>query len=187
MTVSLTFCGAAGTVVADGVRVRFWNAGHILGSASIEVEIVAPADDVGGRPVRRLLFSGDIGPEHKLFHPDPDAPHDLDAVVCEGTYGGRVRERPTPERRRRVLGEEVRAALARKGMLLIPALAVERTQELLVDLAWLIDRGDLPKVPVFLDSPLAIRATAVFGAHAEALEDDRTRKRLLGEMARLLG
>lgn len=155
----------AWTPVATGVRVRFWNAGHILGSASIEVEI----DEEPSK--RRLLFSGDIGPEHKLFHPDPDAPRGFDAVVCEGTYGGRTRERLTPDQRRGVLLNEVRDALSRKGMLLIPAFAVERTQELLVDLAWLIHRGELPKVPVFLDSPLAIRATAVYGSHASGLED----------------
>ncbi|MET4697558.1 metallo-beta-lactamase family protein [Constrictibacter sp. MBR-5] len=158
----------AWTRVAEGVRVRFWNAGHILGSASIEVEIAASE---AGEPAHRILFSGDIGPEHKLFHPDPDAPQGMDVVVCEGTYGGRTRERVTPEQRRKVLAREVRAALDRRGMMLIPAFAVERTQELLADLALLLHHGELPKVPVFLDSPLAIRATGVFGAHAEDLED----------------
>ncbi len=152
----------------DGIRARFWNAGHILGAASIELEIaVAPP------PQRRLrlLFSGDIGPEHKLFHPDPQAPNNFDYVICESTYGGRVREDASPTRRRAVLADEINQAMARNGTLVIPAFAVERTQELLLDLAALLDDGAIPAVPVFLDSPLAIRVTSAFGRHLDALED----------------
>ena len=154
--------------VGDGVRARFWNAGHILGAASIEVEIAT-----GQRSPRvlRLLFSGDIGPEHKLFHPDPEAPENLDFVCCESTYGGRKRGDVSPEKRRQILAHEVKTALKRGGNLLIPVFAVERTQELLLDLSVLFDRGELPKVPVFLDSPLAIKATKVFLKNADLLED----------------
>ena len=154
--------------VLPGVRVRFWNAGHILGAASIEVCITEKS--FGGDKVR-LLFSGDIGPDHKLFHPDPDGPDNLDYVICEATYGGRHRiDLPVAERRAR-LSQEVTEALNKNGVLLIPSFAVERTQELLADLAILINQGALPQVPVFLDSPLAIRATQVFENHAENLED----------------
>jgi len=153
--------------VGEGVRARFWNAGHILGAASIEVE----ADSGRRRPrLLRLLFSGDVGPGHKLFHPDPDAPENFDFVICESTYGGRARTRADPERRRRILAAEVERALKRGGNLLIPAFAVERTQELLLDLSILFNTGKLASVPVFLDSPLAIHATEVFARHAEALE-----------------
>jgi len=110
----------------------------------------------------RLLFSGDIGPEHKLFHPDPDAPENFDYLICESTYGGRERTRVDDEARRLVLAEEVKAALRNDGMLLIPAFAVERTQELLADLTVLQESGAVPASPIFLDSPLAIRATEVF-------------------------
>lgn len=154
--------------VGSGVRARYWNAGHILGSASIEVEVTS-----GDRDARlsRLLFSGDIGPDHKLLHPDPEAPGDWDWVCCEATYGGRSRVDVTPEHRRDVLAEEVNTALARGGNLLIPAFAVERTQELLLDLGALFDQGRIPPAPVFLDSPLAIRATEVFEMNASDLED----------------
>ena len=154
--------------VGEGVRARFWNAGHILGAASIEVEIAT-----GQRSPRviRLLFSGDIGPEHKLFHPDPEAPENLDYVCCESTYGGRTRGHVTAERRRNILANEVKTALKRGGNLLIPVFAVERTQELLLDLTMLFDSGELPKVPVFLDSPLAIKATKAFEKNADELED----------------
>lgn len=154
--------------VGEGVRARFWNAGHILGAASIEVEIATGQRD---RRVCRLLFSGDIGPEHKLFHPDPEAPDNFDYVCCESTYGGRRRGDVSAEKRRRILAQEVKTALQRGGNLLIPVFAVERTQELLLDLTVLFDSGELPKVPVFLDSPLAIKATSAFEKNADALED----------------
>lgn len=152
----------------SGVRARFWNAGHILGAASIEVEI---ATGDSRRRILRLLFSGDLGPGHKIFHPDPDAPENYDYIVVESTYGDRERPAMTPAARRRLLRDEVSAAMKRGGNLLIPAFAVERTQELLFDLGRLFAKGELPRLQVFLDSPLAIRATEVFSNHARDLED----------------
>jgi metallo-beta-lactamase family protein len=144
-----------------GFRVQFWNAGHVLGSASIEMH-------VGGV---HLLFSGDIGPHHKAFHADPAAPVGLDHVVCESTYGDRVREELSIEERRTQLGAEINAALLRGGNLVIPVFALERTQELLLDIAMLINTGRLASPQVFIDSPLATRATGVFAQHAGELED----------------
>lgn len=146
---------------APGLRARLWNAGHILGSASVEIE-------AGGA---RLLFSGDIGPAHKAFHPDPEAPAGFDHVVCESTYGDRPREEVTIDQRRTLLEAEIKGALTRGGNLVIPVFALERTQELLLDVASLINSGRLPHVRLFVDSPLASRATDVFAAHKEALED----------------
>lgn len=146
---------------APGFRARLWNAGHILGSASIELEAGAV----------RILFSGDLGPENKTFQSDPDAPRGLDFVICESTYGGRSRPKPGIEERRTSLETEVKAALARGGNLVIPAFALERTQELLLDLARLADANRIPNVPIFVDSPLASQATEVFAAHAAELED----------------
>lgn len=153
---------------APGVRARYWNAGHILGSASIEVEIETGRDERGSL---RLLFSGDIGGSAQMFHAAPDSPDDLDYIICEATYGGRVRTPLTPEKRRQALGVEVRAALKKGGTLVMPAFAVERTQELLADLVELISEKQIPEVPIFLDSPLAIRATEVFVDHANDLEN----------------
>lgn len=145
----------------EGFRVRLWNAGHILGAASAEVE-------AGGV---RLLCSGDIGPEHKAFHPDPEAPAGFDHVICESTYGDRTRQKFTMEQRRALLEQEVVQAIARGGNLIIPSFALERTQELLLDLATLADSNRIPNVQIFVDSPLANKATRVFAAHAEELED----------------
>ena len=151
-----------------GVRVRYWNAGHILGSASIEIEVDDPAGD---RPIR-ILFSGDLGPEHKQFHPDPEGPGGIDFLVCESTYGDRARKELAPAARRAALRSEVNRALrGGEGVLVIPAFSVERTQELLADLASLLDDGGVGDPLVFLDSPLAIRATGAFAKHAPALED----------------
>jgi metallo-beta-lactamase family protein len=156
------------TNVGKGIRAQYWNAGHILGSASIELEILNGTHD---QRTLRLLFSGDLGPEHKLFHPDPEAPEDLDFIFCESTYGGRQRKSVTTQQRRAILADEVQQALARGGNLVIPAFAVERTQELLLDLHILLNEGAFPNTTVFLDSPMAVRATSVFAKYAGVLED----------------
>jgi metallo-beta-lactamase family protein len=148
-----------------GLRARFWKAGHILGASSIELEI---ASGSGDDPVR-ILFSGDLGGNESTLHQPPDAPSGLDYLVVEATYGNRDRPRLTLEQRRENLAEEVSTALAAGGNLIIPAFAVERTQELLLDLGRLFATRRLPESPVFLDSPLAIRATEVFRDHAGEL------------------
>ena len=162
--------------VMPGVRARYWNAGHLLGSASIEIEFAG--EGAAGKPLR-VLASGDLGPDAKLLEPDPEAPTGLDYVICESTYGDEDRPPVTRRVRREHLAAEVRAAQARGGALLIPAFAVERTQELIVDLVDLMERGDIPAAPIFLDSPLAIRATEVFRQHADSLESDVDVARLL--------
>lgn len=149
----------------SGVRARYWNAGHILGSASIELEVLD-----GGRPLR-LLFSGDLGPDETTFHEDPEAPAGVDHLIVESTYGDRDREDLTVEQRRAHLAREVRDALAAGGNLLIPAFAVERSQELLYTILDLMRRGEIPEAKVFLDSPLAVRATQVFKHHRDTLAE----------------
>ena len=148
-----------------GVRVRLWNAGHMLGSVSVELEI----EDAEGTV--RLLFSGDIGPEEKVFHNPPTAPTGADYIVCESTYGDRERDDMTVEDRRALLESEIGAALGRGGNLVIPCFAVERSQELLHDIGVLLTERRIPQARVFLDSPLARRVTQVFARHATALED----------------
>ena len=146
---------------APGIRARLWNAGHILGAASVEVE-------AGGA---RLLFSGDLGPDNKAFLASPAAARGFDAVVCEATYGDTVRAPVTLHQRRRQLADEINAARARGGNLVIPAFALERTQELLLDIAMLSRAGAIGQAQLFVDSPLANRVTQVFRAHADTLED----------------
>jgi metallo-beta-lactamase family protein len=153
--------------VADGFRARYWNSGHLLGSASIEIE-AQPAKSAT-EPLR-LLFSGDVGPDAKLLQSIPEGPRGLNHIICESTYGNVERPPTSDESRRKLLLEEVQAALHRNGAMLIPSFAVERTQELLVDLVGLIESGALPPCPIFIDSPLASKASRVFSAHARELE-----------------
>jgi metallo-beta-lactamase family protein len=150
-----------------GVRARFWNAGHILGSASIELQV---SEAEGEAPVH-LLFSGDLGPDEKVFYFEPEAPAGFDDIICESTYGDRDRAEVTVEERRAILCKEIKDALAAGGNLVIPAFAVERTQELLHDIGVLLHEEKIPSAPVFLDSPLANHATEVFVKYAATLED----------------
>ena len=150
-----------------GVKVRFWNAGHLLGSASAEIHL----DDAKSGKSLSMLFSGDLGPEEKAFHPEPDAPTGYDYVICESTYGDRDREDYTLEKRRDAMKEELTRGLKAGGNVIIPAFAVERSQELLHDIGVLLQSGDIPACEVYLDSPLARKATEVFIKHSDELQD----------------
>jgi metallo-beta-lactamase family protein len=148
-----------------GVRARYWNAGHILGSASIEVEV---AD--GDKKIT-ILFSGDLGPDEKVFYKAPDAPSGFDYILSESTYGGRERQDYTLDQRREALRTEINDALKRGGNLVIPAFAVERSQELLHDIGLLIKDKDISPSRVFLDSPLASKVTAVYRKYESMFDD----------------
>ena len=142
--------------VLPGLEAVWWEAGHILGGASVEVRAE------GGEGPQRLLFSGDIGPGGRDYMPDPEGPSGVDHLILESTYGDRARERVTPEARRALLARELNAAHEAGGPLLIPAFAVERSQELLADIMTIRDDGQAPVADIFLDSPLASEVTEVF-------------------------
>lgn len=154
--------------ITDTVRARFWNAGHLLGSASVEVEI---SENGSPKDMTRLLFSGDIGPDYKLLEDEPEAPTEIDHLICESTYGDTDRQEVTEESRRKTLLGIITSAQHRKGALLIPSFAVERTQELLVDIVALIEQGAMPSCPIFIDSPLATKASAIFAKHAHEFKN----------------
>ena len=149
-----------------GIRARYWNAGHLLGSASIEVEV----DQAGQKPTR-LLFSGDIGPDNKLLETDPVAPNSWDYIICESTYGGRDRFERSLEKRREILANELKDAAARGGVMLIPSFAVERTQEVVTDLVYVMDHNQAPTGNIFIDSPLANKATEILRKYASEIEN----------------
>ncbi|MDR3474222.1 MAG: MBL fold metallo-hydrolase [Devosia sp.] len=151
-----------------GVRAKYWDAGHILGSASIEVEV----EDADGSKVH-LMFSGDIGPDEKVFYRRPEGPSGFDYILCESTYGGRERVQYTLESRRETLRDVVNEALGRGGNLVIPTFAVERSQELLHDLGTLIKEKEIDPQLVFLDSPLASKVTAVYKKYAAMFADSQ--------------
>jgi metallo-beta-lactamase family protein len=142
--------------VAPGISATYWEAGHILGSASIEVRVETAE---GGET---LLFSGDLGPGGSDFLPDPQGPSGIDYLIMESTYGDRERLTLGGNARRALLAKELNDAHTAGGPLLIPAFAVERSQELLADLLTLMEEHQVPQADVFLDSPLAIEATEIF-------------------------
>ena len=149
--------------VTEGVRAQFVDAGHILGSASVVIE----ATENG--TLRRLVFSGDIGREGLAIIRDPEPPPGgADVIVCESTYGDRDHESVSDAREH--LARVVRDTAARGGRLFIPAFAVGRTQELVYDLHGLRQEGKIPSIPIAIDSPLAIDATAVFAMHPETFD-----------------
>ena len=143
--------------ILPGIHLTFTEAGHILGSASV----VLDCDD-GGR-TRRVVFSGDIGRSGMPIIRDPAPPAGADVVIMESTYGSRAH--PPLEDAHARLAQVVTETAARGGKLLIPAFAVGRTQELVYDLHALARAGRIPAIPIYIDSPLAIDATAVFELH----------------------
>ena len=150
--------------VVPGVRATFVDAGHILGSASVVV------DCTEGNVRRRLVFSGDIGRWGLPIIRDPQPPRGADTLVMESTYGDRDHESVAEARAR--LGAVVRQTVKRGGRVIIPSFAVGRTQELVYDLHALARAGEMPAIPIYIDSPLAIDATTVFEMHPEIF--DRT-------------
>lgn len=151
--------------VVPGVRVRFTDAGHILGSAAVVVEAT------GNGGTKTLVFSGDVGRWGLPIIRDPSPPTDAaDVVILESTYGNRDHE--SVEGAQAHLARVVRETAAKGGRVLIPAFAVGRAQELVYDLHRMLRAGDIPRVPIVIDSPLATLATAVFEHNAELF--DRT-------------
>ncbi len=138
-------------LAAPGLSIYLRNAGHILGSASVRVK----ADD--GTTV---AFTGDIGNAPSPYLPDPDPITDADALFIESVYGDRLHDHR--ESRTADLRDAMKKAIEKGGAILMPAFSMERTQLMLYELSNLFDAGELPKIPVFLDSPLAINVTDVY-------------------------
>jgi metallo-beta-lactamase family protein len=151
--------------LSDGIRATFLDAGHILGSASILLEL-----DEGGQH-RRVLFSGDLGYSQRVILRDPVTPDAVDVVVMETTYGDRLHKSLQPSIDE--LYEAIHDTFRRGGNVIIPSFALERTQEILYYLREGIEEDALPKsMQVFLDSPMAISATEIFRRHPECYDDD---------------
>ncbi|MFN8570444.1 MAG: MBL fold metallo-hydrolase [Gemmatimonadaceae bacterium] len=148
--------------VVPGVVATYVDAGHILGSASVVLECEE------GSVRRRIVFSGDIGRSGLAIIRDPQPPSGADVVIMESTYGNR--DHTSVDGARAQLGTVIRETAARGGRVLIPSFAVGRTQELLYDLHALVRSGDVPRIPVFIDSPLATDATAVFELHPDTFD-----------------
>ncbi|NIL97925.1 MAG: MBL fold metallo-hydrolase [Planctomycetales bacterium] len=147
----------------EGVRGAFRDAGHMLGSASVELDIAT-----NGRSTR-LVFSGDIGRHDLPILRDPQVPSDAEFIIMESTYGDRLHA----ERQRTVeiLLQVSARTIQNQGKLIIPAFSVGRTQEVVYHLNQLWNEGRLAKLPVYVDSPLAVDATDVYRAHPECYDE----------------
>ncbi|MFH1048648.1 MAG: MBL fold metallo-hydrolase [Patescibacteria group bacterium] len=151
--------------ITPGVAVKFYDAGHIFGSAFIEIKAEG----------KKIVFSGDVGNVNvPILRETASLPDGLDAAVCESTYGDRLHE--SAKSRAQIIETMVTEAIDRGGVLMIPSFSLERTQELIYDLNNLIDRKHLlPRVPIYLDSPLAIRAIGVYRKHPNYYDEEAAR------------
>lgn len=153
----------------NGVTAEFYDAGHILGSSMILL-------DIEGKT--KIGFSGDLGRKNLPILKDPEIMPDPDYLVLEGTYGDRLHN--TVESGKDYLEKLVKNTVKKKGKIVIPAFTIERTQELIYILHLLQLEEKIPKIPIFIDSPMAVNATAIFKVHAECF-DEETYKDFISE------
>src|SRR5688572_23564474 len=150
--------------VAPGVRATLYDAGHILGSAIVRLHVR------DGDQERVIVFSGDLGRPNTPIIRDPTPVSDADYVVVESTYGGREHE--PQEEAVRLLAEVVRLVADAKGVLLVPSFAIGRTQEVVWQLDRLLDEKKIPRLPLYLDSPMASKATEIYRRHPEYFDEE---------------
>ena len=153
--------------IHDQVQATFHDAGHILGSAIVEFAV-----HENGRS-SRVLFSGDLGQGDKPLVCDPTVFDQADYIVMESTYGDR--DHPPHEDLERQLEQVICETIGRNGNLVVPTFAIERAQELMYFIHRLSNASRIPKVPVFLDSPMAVHATAIFDKHRECYDEETWR------------
>ncbi|HSL76238.1 MAG TPA: MBL fold metallo-hydrolase RNA specificity domain-containing protein, partial [Candidatus Limnocylindrales bacterium] len=153
--------------VAPGVFATFLDAGHILGSAIIRLRVQDGGEE------RVVVFSGDLGRPGTPIIRDPTYLTDADYVLVESTYGGREHE-PQDEAIR-VLAETVRLVAESNGVLLVPSFAIGRTQEVVWELDRLIENGEIPLLPLYLDSPMATKATGIYRRYSEYFDEETSK------------
>lgn len=151
-------------LVADGITVTFRDAGHILGAAQVVLDIRE-----NGRSFR-YLFSGDIGRGDDDILRDPQPVENVDFLQIESTYGGR--EHSAKSSANAEVARLVLDTLAHSGKVIIPSFSIGRTQQIVYTLHQLTDAGTLPKVPIFVDSPLSVNATEIYRLHPECFNDE---------------
>ncbi len=154
--------------VVPGVTAQFIEAGHILGAAAVQLEIEEKGNGFS-RKKTRLWFSGDIGRRDLPLLRDPVLPENMDYLIMESTYGDK--EHSSPQQAYDELRDTVKRTVDRGGKVIIPAFAVGRTQELVYDLHLMIWENDIPRIPIYVDSPLAVYASQIYRDHPECYDD----------------
>ena len=150
--------------VISNVTATFSDAGHILGSAGVKLNIKENGS------TKTLGFTGDIGRWNMPIIRDPAFMGNVDWLISESTYGGRLHD--PPENMGKELAVDLRRAIARGGKVIVPAFSVGRTQDLVYELHKLFDAGQLPRIPIYVDSPLAVNATDLFKQHQECFDEE---------------
>ncbi len=151
--------------ILDGVKGKYFDAGHILGSACVHLTI----EEKGKSPFH-LGFTGDVGRPNLPILRDPEFMGNVSALICESTYGGKLHA-PAEESSKKLL-DVVRRTMDRGGKIIVPAFSVGRTQDLVYQLNNLKNEGLLPDLPVYVDSPLSMKATEIFRKHPECFDDE---------------
>jgi metallo-beta-lactamase family protein len=154
--------------VAPRVTATFHDAGHILGSAAIRVKYTARGNTT------TVLFSGDLGRSHMPILRDPEPPPPCDVLIIESTYGDRLHAE-TAEEMKQKAQDLIAHARTYKSKIIVPAFAVGRTQELVMRIKELVVEGRIDPVPIYIDSPLADKATDVFRRHPECYDEETLR------------
>ena len=152
--------------VEEGIRARLRNAGHILGSSILELWVTEGNSEI------KLVFSGDIGKANQLILKDPHEVFNADYLFVESTYGNRLHK--NYEDSKNELLDAIKYAVSNNEKVIIPAFAVERTQEIIYILSEFYRSGELPDIPIYLDSPLAIKATEIFKRNRKYYDEEAT-------------
>ena len=163
------------TPVTDDIQCCFYEAGHILGSSVVVLEIKTALD----KPPLRLAYAVDLGRKDLPILKDPQVPEDIDYLIIESTYGDRLHE--DMEEVKGKLADAINRTVARRGKVIIPSFAMERTQEVVYFINQLLSEGLIPDLPIFVDSPLAINVTEIFGRHPECFDKEMMDQMLKGQ------
>jgi metallo-beta-lactamase family protein len=150
--------------ILPGVRLTYHDAGHILGSASVALDVTEDSK------ITRLVFTGDVGRKGAAILRDPEVIDRADVLITEATYGGR--QHGPMDHARGMLAQVVSETFERGGVLVIPSFAVGRTQDIVYHLHELFEANSIPGVPVYVDSPLAVNVTEVFRLHPECYDEE---------------
>lgn len=148
--------------VTNGVTARFRDAGHILGSAAVELDILSDGQRT------RIAFTGDVGRPNAPILRDPEPLENVDVLVSESTYGGRLHD--PYDHAAQTLADTINRTVARGGKVIVPAFSVGRTQELVYHLHVLTEEKKIPEIPIYVDSPLSVNVTEVFRHHPECYD-----------------
>jgi metallo-beta-lactamase family protein len=150
--------------IAPRVTASFHDAGHILGSAAVRVKYSARGNTT------TVLFTGDLGRKHEPILRDPDAPPPCDVLIIESTYGDRLHE-DIGDSLKKKAQELIAHAKAHRSKIIVPAFAIGRTQEIIMRIKELVEEGRIDPIPIYIDSPLANKATDVFRQHPECFDE----------------